>query len=353
MNCYLKPIILVAFCVFLTSCISVTHVEKFTGTQEGVRYSLPATYLLVTPKSDGTASYDWVYLPDPENEYAVKTLSFMSKYTTDLTLENNFLKKVTAKSDSAGVAAKMFDAGQSVYSARTSAMADATKKEADKNTASQKAISDAKLELGQAHAELDVLTKNTALGATPAQIIAAKIKVAQAQQKLAAATAAAAKSSNNAMNAPEGSNLNSGQALGPVLFKVVQTKDDVKLIAVNVQQQFDTATAVTSSVPASKLTFSIVGSKIITADPAKPFQLSLETDQAIESVDDTLQNLYKDKLPYTDSKVTFTLQADKKKVIVDLSPPPPVGLYQLTVPYSIKAGVKPKEAAEVSFEVRK
>lgn len=351
MNCRFKLLVLVAVCAFLTSCTSVVNVEKFNGTQKGVRYSLPATYLLVSPKSDGTASYDWVYLPDPENEYAVTTWSFMSKYTTEITLENNFLKKVTEKSDSTGVGAKMFDAAQSVYSARTSAANETAKKEADKNTASQKAISDAKLELNLAQAELDVLKKNAALGANNTQILTAMVKVAQAQQKLDAATSAS-KSSLGAMNAPGGDDLKNGQAWGPVLFKVVQTKDDVKLIAVTIQQPFDTAVAVTSPTPVLKVTFRIEGPNILTVDHAKPFQFSLGADQTIESVDATALNLFKDDIPYLDSKVRLTLQPDKKKVIVDLSPPPSRGVYVMTVPYSTKPGEKPKVDTTVSFEVR-
>jgi hypothetical protein len=43
--------------------------------------------------------------------------------------------------------------------------------------------------------------------------------------------------------------LASGQAWGPVLFKVVQTADDVTLIAVTPQQGFDTTTALKPAKP--------------------------------------------------------------------------------------------------------
>jgi hypothetical protein len=350
MNILLKPLAIAALCASLTSCISVIKVEKFTGKENGVRYSLPATYLLMTPKSDGTASYEWVYLPDPENEYAVRTISFMSKYTTDLTLDNNLLKKVTAKSDTAGVAAKMFDAAQSVYSARTAAAADAAKKEADKNAASQKAIADAQLELKQAQ-ELMVLESNAALGVTDAQLLAAKIKIAQAQAKLDAAKAAA-RQSLAAMNVPGGDDSGNGQAWGPVLFKVVQTADDVMLVAVTVQQRFDTVSAAPPPTKTPTRVFSFSGPSAFERPLSGPLEFKVVADASIDSVDDKSLTLIQGDLPYKESKVKLTLQPDKKTVLVDISPCPPKGHYQMTLPYSTKSGEKPTVTDKpITFEV--
>jgi multidrug efflux pump subunit AcrA (membrane-fusion protein) len=329
----------------------VVKVEKFTGKENGVRYSLPATYLLVTPKSDGTASYEWVYLPDPDNEYAVRAISFMSKYTTDLTLDNNLLKKVTAKSDTAGVAAKTFDAAQSVYSARTTAASDAAKKEADKNAAAQKAIADAQLELKQAQAELTVLESNPTLNVTNAQLLAAKIKVAQAEIKLNAAKAAATQSLS-AMNVPDGGNSLANQAWGPVLFKVVQTADDVKLVAVNIQQRFDTVSAVASPTTIPKRVFKIKGTSTFERPSSGGLKFEVEADASVDSVDSRSLDLIQGNVPYKGSTVTLTLQSDKKTVSVDISPCPPKGLYQMTLPYSTKSGEKPVVTGSITFEVR-
>src|SRR5215470_4113159 len=115
------------FSCTVMGCVSVVTVEKYTGREKGLRYSLPQAFLLVTPHPDGSATYDWVFLPDQKNEYVVRVTSFMAKYTMDITLENGLLKKVTAKADTSGVAVKALDAAQSVYTARTSAAADAAK----------------------------------------------------------------------------------------------------------------------------------------------------------------------------------------------------------------------------------
>jgi hypothetical protein len=176
--------------VGVAGCTTIIDVERYTGTQQGLRYSLPATYLLVTPKADGSATYEWVSLPDPANEYVVRATSWLSKYTLDLTFDNGMLTKVTSKQDATDVPVKAIQAAQTVYAARVAAAA--------ARAASGAAVSGA--EVGRA--------------ATPA---------------------------------PEATGI--GQAWGPVLFKVVVTADDVMLVAVNPQQAFDTVTVVKPAKP--------------------------------------------------------------------------------------------------------
>jgi len=109
--------------LLLAGCTTIIDVERYTGTQQGLRYSLPATYLLVTPKADGSATYEWVSLPDPANEYVVRATSFLSKYTLDLTFDNGMLTKVTSKQDATDVPVKAIQAAQTVYAARVAATA--------------------------------------------------------------------------------------------------------------------------------------------------------------------------------------------------------------------------------------
>ncbi len=360
MRISMKIIALAVFCLGLTNCITVTHVEKFTGNEKGIRYSLPATYLLVTPKSDGTADYNWVYLPDPQNEYAVETYSFMSKYTIDLSFENNLLKKVSLKADNTTVAAKLADAAQSVYTTRATAASDAAKKVADKKSAAQKAIADAQLELSQAKAalmKLEELGKNKDNGITAADIAAAEVKVAQAQAKVDSLKQESIKELG-AMNAPkdaEGMN-RTGQAWGPVLFKVVQYEDEkkednVKLVAVNIQHTFDTATAVTPKLPVAAQAFYFKGSSRLTASEVKKF--SVVADQEIFKVYSDKAILYKDNklIEHSTYGLTFTLQPDNKTVVINFSKGLPAGKYKMTLPYSTKATEKPKSDSSISFEV--
>jgi hypothetical protein len=174
--------------VGVAGCTTIIDVERYTGTQQGLRYSLPATYLLVTPKSDGSATYEWVSLPDPGNEYVVRATSWLSKYTLDLTFDNGMLTKVASKQDATDVPVKAIQAAQTVYAARVAAAAAAAR----------------------------TATNNADAG-------------------------------RPATAAPDATGV--GQAWGPVLFKVVVTADDVMLVAVKTQQAFDTVTVVKPAKP--------------------------------------------------------------------------------------------------------
>ncbi len=173
--------------VGVAGCTTIIDVERYTGTQQGLRYSLPATYLLVTPKADGSATYEWVSLPDPGNEYVVRATSWLSKYTLDLTFDNGMLTKVASKQDATDVPVKAIQAAQTVYAARVAAAA------------------------------------------------------------AARAATSGADAGPPATAAPEATGI--GQAWGPVLFKVVVTADDVMLVAVTAQQAFDTVTVVKPAKP--------------------------------------------------------------------------------------------------------
>jgi hypothetical protein len=226
----------------VAGCTTIVEVERYTGSEAGFRYSLPATYLLVTPKPDGTAAYDWVSLPDPANEYVVRTTAYLAKYTMDLSFANGMLTKATSKLDSTDIPAKAIQTAQTIYSARVAASADAARKEADRSATLAKAVADAEVDLSQAKAELAVLEANVANGARASDVIAARVRVARAQARLEAALAALASPLRSTSAQLEGAG--PGQAWGPVLFKVVQTADDVELVAVTPQQGFDTTTAV-------------------------------------------------------------------------------------------------------------
>jgi hypothetical protein len=145
--------------------------------------------------------------------------------------------------------------------------------------------------------------------------------------------------------------LDTGQAWGPVLFKVVQTTDDVKLVAVNVQQPFDTASVVKPSTSPPVQSFNFEGPSIFQADPTKALQFNIVAAQPVESVDSNSVTLIKDNLPYGGSPVTLTLQPDRKTIIVNLSPGPSPGSYAMTVPYSTKPGETARSESSIPFTV--
>src|SRR6185295_1037732 len=105
----------IAGAVLLTAlhgCVTTVDVEKFTGTQDGFRYSLPQPYILVTPRADGGIDVQPLVLPDSANEYVARPTSFLSTCKFEISVEKNLLKAVTANQDATAVAAALAtDAG--------------------------------------------------------------------------------------------------------------------------------------------------------------------------------------------------------------------------------------------------
>src|SRR5262249_20767816 len=72
----------------LTGCINVVTVEKFTGHREAVSlFVCLAPNILVIPRADGGMDVQTLMLEDAENEYVVRTFSFLSAYKNDYTFE--------------------------------------------------------------------------------------------------------------------------------------------------------------------------------------------------------------------------------------------------------------------------
>jgi len=114
----------------LTSCISNVTSRPYTGTEHGVHYWLPKTFLLVTPQADGTVTYQWLYLPNRNREYVVEQSSFLAAFTFDIQVNNGLLKSIGAKEDSTALAAKFATDAGSVATAYTQAAQAAAQKQA-------------------------------------------------------------------------------------------------------------------------------------------------------------------------------------------------------------------------------
>lgn len=356
MKTLLKILAVSMIATSLAGCVSIVKVDQFTGKEKGLRYSLPTNFLLVSPKADGTASYDWVNLPDPNNEYVIDTCSFMSTYTMDITITDGMLKKVASKTDDTAVVAKMLDSAQSVYTSKVKAEYDvakeAAKKESENKAAALKAIADAKLELAQVKAVLAEY-ESAGTGAKPEDVLTAKVNVAKAQAKLDALLEAA-KMYDGAMNAPGGSALEDGQAWGPVLFRVVQYvdgngKNNVKLVAVDAQLGFDTGTAAAPAAPPKpKQSFKFNGSSTFESGKKVEFKLTGDIDMA-EVKDE--QDLHLGINVYEDAKAKITLQPDKKSVNASIPKVLPDGEYTFIISYNTKAGDGLISSDDIRFTV--
>jgi hypothetical protein len=164
-------------------CTTWVKVEKAHPTSKGIRYSLPATFLLVQPLADGTASYSWVYLPDPNNAYTMEQHALLAKFTLDVTVANGLLSKVNSQSDDTAVAAKLLDSAQSVYAAKATAGGAQAKTDAATLATAKTALASAQLAMTQAQMENQAIIA-AGSGATDAQKLAAQLKLIDAQAAL-------------------------------------------------------------------------------------------------------------------------------------------------------------------------
>jgi hypothetical protein len=72
--------------------IKVTRVTiENDANAEGIRYALPKPFLQVSPRPDGTAAVDVIYLPDSSNVYAVDTWGWLSSSTFQVALDSGGL----------------------------------------------------------------------------------------------------------------------------------------------------------------------------------------------------------------------------------------------------------------------
>jgi hypothetical protein len=244
---------LVATTLALGGCITTVDVKKLSvdptaaAKTRGLRYSLPATYLLVQPQADGTATYNWVYLPDPANSYVVNKKSLLAKFTLDVATTNGILSSVEAAGDATAVAAKLLDSTQAVYAAREAAAAKVSTAATTAQASAKTSLSAATLAVAQAQSERDITNADASASTTDKR--AAQIKLANAQLALTQATTAAnalGVTSADLVTPPKTTKAPGTRQYGPMLFRVVLDGDGVKLVSVKKQEQFDTVVAATA-----------------------------------------------------------------------------------------------------------
>lgn len=225
----------------LSGCATFVEGQKATTGGEGLRYSLPAPFLMVVPKPDGTLSVSTVMLPDPDNTYSLKTKSFISSYTLDVQLENQMLKSVSLSPKSDAVAAAAVGSLANYRKAKIDAEAKAEEDAKKEDASAAKAIGDAKLALDLANGKVKVLEDN---GGSAEKILEAKVAVGDAQIKYDALVKAQ-QSSGRRMSSADAPGADKGGgpvAAGAMLFRIVPEGKGVKLVAVRGPTMFATAT---------------------------------------------------------------------------------------------------------------
>jgi hypothetical protein len=329
-----------------SGCTTWVDVKKVApGSHEkGLRYSLPATFLLVQPQADGSASYSWVYLPDSDATYAINQHAFLAKFTLDVTLVNGLLGKVNAQSDNTAVAAKLFDAAQSTYAAKEQAIGTQRKADAATLATAKAAVATAQLAYNQAQLESAAINAANS-NYTDAQKQAAALKLIDTQAALTQAQTSLA-----ALLGSAAADLPAQQQWGPVLFRVIQdSAGGVQLIAANIQAQFDTVTAASAAPVVSDYTL-----KLQTPSPinnSSPLVLTITISAPIVSADPVTTSLITSDGASVTIRPNLALSDDKKTLTVTYPNGLPKGSYTLSPAVVLQAGQPPVARQQVSFQI--
>nr|WP_294530789.1 hypothetical protein [uncultured Rhodopila sp.] len=335
--------------ISLSGCTTWVDVTKVTPGSDapGIRYSLPAPFLLVQPQADGSASYTWIYLPDSDATYAIQQHAFLAKFTLDVTLVNGLLGKVNAQSDDTAIAAKLLGAAQSVYAAKQQASGAQSKADAATLATARTAVNSARLALSQAQQESDAINAPNS-GFSDAQKQAAQLKLIDAQ----AAFQAAQQTLGQILGAGAADLPAAPQQWGPILFRVQQdTAGGVSLVAVNTQDRFDTVTAATGSAAvASDYTLKLQTQPPLPSAP-KPLVLSIAITPAIVSADAKTSFVERSDGSTVTVRPALTLSGDKKTLTVTFPNGLPKGSYNLSPAVVLQAGQQAVSKHQVAFTV--
>ncbi len=369
---HLKIASLLAMLPLLGGCVTVLDAKKATATSEGYRYSLPVPVLQVTPQSDGTMALEVLYLPDPNNTYAVQAKSLLGAHTLDVKTKNGLLDTVSFNTDATGVAEAGLNAYGDIRKAQIEKQAkddeDAAKKLDDKakaTAASAKALTDAERAVATAVAKRDRLVE---LGVTGDLLTAAELAVVDAQQALLALQAdVAAKAGSSAMNQAFNQVGKFPQAAGPIFFRMVPAvpvKDPktglwdaelgrVDLVADQPQVKGPTAKPTAPTPGAPDLAYSIVGPGVVRPSKADGLTFKIRVNQSVYEVVAPQLTAVTHGVVVRPVKVVPNKEGSDTYLVVTLDDNQASGDYTLDIPVRTKKGGVTASTDPVAFEVRR
>lgn len=169
------------------------NVQKLSGDRgkdsaaQGIRYSLPKTFLSLAPAQDGVIKVEEVYLPDTSNSYAISATNVLSDYTLDISIEKGLLTKIAWGADTSGLASQAIGVGATLGKSKLDADVKAKADQAQKTATAQQALDEAELNLKLAEEKLrraKLGTDTAAIAAAEAAVADAKIRRDAAKEKL-------------------------------------------------------------------------------------------------------------------------------------------------------------------------
>ena len=258
-------ILLSTFIMMVSGCTTTMSSKHSIHNEKGIRYYLPAPHLLVTPKSDGTATFEIIYLPDPNNSYTLNLESHFSSATFDIQLADGMLKSLNLNAEAQNIPDETLKTANAlklkqIENKDAEKKAEKTAKE-ERVKAAQKAEEELRSkenELFLAEAKLEFYKKQPQGTFSDDQLRDAEWKIEELRiQKEFLEKVKENFSDVNALNVPK-PELDSSlkNAFGPVLFRILPTDNGgVKLVAVEEQKGFQTSITFIEATFREKLNF--------------------------------------------------------------------------------------------------
>ena len=239
-----------------TGCVTHVSVVKVTPENDacvkGERVRLPAPFVVGTPTPDGTIKYAIQYFPDPDQEYAIDSWSFMAKQKLDVSRTTDMvMTKLTLAQDSTAVANQL--AG-SLGNAGKSAIDSVVSKEQTQVTAAQAAAKAKQDNVTAKKADLaakDAIVAKDQAAVDSAQAVLNTLTAAQPQDQTAIKAAQVALTaahlaltqaqidrdySNQALTAAANADLappaNLPKAKGIIIYRIVDNKSGLQLVPI-------------------------------------------------------------------------------------------------------------------------
>jgi hypothetical protein len=349
----------------LGGCVSTLENKPASATAKGFRYSLPQPVLMVTPQGDGTMGLEVLYLPDPNNTYAVSATSFLGGYTFEIRTKEGLLESITFNAGASTVAEQAISSYGDIQKARTEAEAKAqeaatskTDEQAKAAAAEAQALADARTTLTTAIAKRDKLEEIRQKGTdVAAALTAAELAIVDAEQKLLAlesaiAANAAANSKNLAFNeAGGGTGGTFKTAAGPMFYRLVPANGQngrVDLIAVDEQIMAETSKPVKPAAKKPDLAYSVVGQPIV-----RPIRnvlvLKIRVNQNIAAIHEPGVRLQ----PSATGRpmITKAEESGSTYLYVVLDQAQQAGSYRLSIPVILEPGGQPVNPEAVQFVI--
>lgn len=220
-------IFLISTILLISGCtsISVNKVDVEDTVTAGFRFSLPSRFIMMEPQSDGGVTAKIVYLPDPQNHFAITGRTVLGKNKLLVTVAEGILTNVSFEGDSTGTASQLATSGGAVKAKKEETRLSVVKSSGEKVSELKKLLAAAKLEESMAKTRYDVIRAkldDTNVLTIEAEVLweVAKLKAQDLQSKVDALNSEVANDSS-LYNDPGATPLT---AFGPVFYRIVDDK---------------------------------------------------------------------------------------------------------------------------------